>query len=704
MIAQIISYAGTGIGTPVEQLGLLLARPDWSSDLKVELQLPTDVARAPISTRESRRSFAQSARYSIQWRAYLDNAADATELRIFLTRLKGEMVAAPMWTDGVEIATNVAAQVGTIPTLDTPVRSGLEWIILANDNSAYEIVTVNSMDPTRITLSPWSTKAWPAGTMMFPLIFGRLSERPRAEAITDETLEVDLKVQENSPFARRLNPYAGSLPITGLGIPGFALTPIWNIAPHWSRPLDWTETDIAYYKLGFGRQEEQHVYPGDNRRGLEHEFGQSGREEIARVERFFVDRRAQVRPFFIPTFRGDLRLAQDVAALSTTVRIEPSEFTDPARAQQNGDPYIALIDEDGSVAPAKIGVNSTGVLTAVAPFAGAHPVETTKVSHLLYARFVENKLSWTYSAENEATTRLKFMELVREYLDPPVALPEPAYLIHFTYALPVPIYYAFTSYENSIRIPGIYHGTYTPAPFEFGSVKTGLKLDQEKLDLKSRPFPGNPLGLFFPFALDALLNLTILEVDVNNLAAEPVVRFYGEVWEVDPTYKATCLAFGNFFERKFPMFLLSRTDNYTIYSGPTRLNPATFQIAGTIEAMNGVDAYVFITSAAANAKAVDYFSGGYLDTTGPNPAEVERRSILKSEPSVGGVQLKLDRPLLKQVLGGPVAFYPGYDGTIEQCDTRFGNLINFGGHPYIPDTNPAVRAMKAKEVEGGKKG
>jgi hypothetical protein len=36
-------------------------------------------------------------------------------------------------------------------------------------------------------------------------------------------------------------------------------------------------------------------------------------------------------------------------------------------------------------------------------------------------------------------------------------------------------------------------------------------------------------------------------------------------------------------------------------------------------------------------------------------------------------------------------------------ETKFANRINFGGHPYIPNVNPAVKAIKEKPVPGGKK-
>src|SRR5215510_10246692 len=102
------------------------------------------------------------------------------------------------------------------------------------------------------------------------------------------------------------------------------------------------------------------------------------------------------------------------------------------------------------------------------------------------------------------TAKVKFMELPHEYTNPPAALPEFSYLSTFTENNVRTDRY--TSYENTITVPtGTYAGTYTPAPFSFDSVTTGLKLDQEKLDFKSFKFTGNPLNKMWPFALDGIM-------------------------------------------------------------------------------------------------------------------------------------------------------------------------------------------------------
>jgi hypothetical protein len=349
-----------------------------------------------------------------------------------------------------------------------------------------------------------------------------------------------------------------------------------------------------------------------------------------------------------------------------------------------------------------------------------HKAATTIVSHLLLARFAEPTLEWTYTTPYLGTTRIKFREVVMEYPNnivpvPPPPLPEPAFLFLFTeVGIRVD---RFTSYENTITIPQApppapvnpHAGTYTPAPFSFDTVKVGLKLDQEKLELKSWKFDGNPLNKMWPFALDGILNLEIIEVNVRpNDPTQPpfglVTRFYGDVWSIDSTYKAQLIPFGNLFDRKFPRFVLSVSDNNTAFSPPFVKTASAFVIHGTIHGtVSHTSQTLLVTSTAGHGKVSNYFAGGWLETgTGVNK---EKRGILFSAASgTTDVSLTIDRPLLKANANQPLDFYPGYDGSIEQCDTKFTNRENFGGHPYIPNVNPGVKAIKPKETAGGKKG
>jgi hypothetical protein len=736
MIARIITWQAT-------QVGLLVAPPEWGAGVKIELELPTDVSKMPITFAESRRSFAQSARYKMTWRSYLADAASATELRIFLTRVRSEPVLAPLWTDVCETTAATIAGATSFTLFDAPVRSGSNWLIAAPDFSAWEIVTVTGITGSAgnwtIALSPGAVNAWPIGTYFFPLMLGRLDKRPQPEQITDETLEVELAMKESSDFLYNVATTAVTLTTVGSNIPAFSALNLWDIAPNFSRPLDWTEMpDVFYQQVGFLRKEQLRDYQHKVPRGQELEFYQADRTSLAKIETFWRNSLATTLRFCIPTYRGDLRMLADTPGGTALIRCEKSFFSDPTRETQPGDPFICLIDSNNNVTPYQVTTTDLPTetdLTATVNVA-AFPAATTNLSALLLARFADATLTWDYTTPYLATARIKFIDLPAEYAGdylsnafidesgannfitedglnifiteassvlPPV-LPQPAYLFILTETGIQTSRY--TSYENTITIPsGTYAGTYTPAPFNFDKVKTTLKLDQEKMDIQSFKFVNNPLNKMWPFALDGILTIEIVEVDSQNPSSTTAIsRFYGDVWEIDSAYKTVAIPFGNLFDRKFPRFLLSVTDNYTQFSSLTQISATSFQYTGTLPAVIDYTSQVLaVTSATAYAQVQSFFAGGWLETgTG---ATFERRSIMESVPSgtANVVTLYLDRPLLKAVGGASLNFYPGYDGSIDQCDTKFSNRINFGGHPYIPNVNPTVKAIKPKKTSGGKK-
>jgi hypothetical protein len=628
--------------------------------------------------------------------------------------------------------------------VDLPARWGAGWIITDENFTSWEILAVSSLDLAlkQIHLPAGGvSQAYPKGTLLYPLIFGRLEERPKPEAITDEALEIEFKIKENSAFAVRLTPASSTLQTVGNHIPEFQTAYKWTVTPNHSRPLDWTEMpDVVYEHVGFLREDQQRVYDHRTPRGQELEFYQSDRTSIAQIEYFWRVHRATTLRFMIPTYRGDLRMLADTPTPShpTWIRCERSFFSNPGRLPQPGDPYVALINKNDFVTPYQLSSavdvqpDETRLVSTVS--VGAFTAKTTIISHLLLARFQENTLEWTYTTPYLGTTRIKFVELPHEYPrppqmpHPPPALKEPAYLFIFREgAIRTD---RFTSYENTLIVDQninagniTYKGTYVPAPFSFDSIKTNLKLDQEQLELKSWKFDGNPLNKMWPFALDAVLTVEIVEVDaVTPRSTTAHSRFFGDIWSVDSEYKATAIPYGNLFERKFPRFLLSVSDNYTVFSAPTGLAASAFKLSGTIHgAVSHTSQTLLVTSAAARTKVAyglasyapptrdppvppdDYYAGGWLETgTGVNK---EKRGILHSATASGSdITLSLDRPLLKAVANQSVDLYPGYDGSINILEYKFNKRENFGGHPYIPNVNPGVKAIQPQKTQGGKKG
>jgi uncharacterized phage protein (TIGR02218 family) len=384
-----------------------------------------------------------------------------------------------------------------------------------------------------------------------------------------------------------------------------------------------------------------------------------------------------------------------------TILVDPSDFSDPSRPSLPGDPYIALVTRD-AVTPLKIVKNQqTGVLFTLTETPVPPDPTATKISNLLMVRFAEAKLSWTYRTDAQAECKLKFIEQPDEYIAPQADLPEKAFCYLFTEQMPTPLLSRFTSYEDNVVIDG---DVFTPAPFSHGAIVKGIKLDEEKIEISSFDFSltSNPLRKLLEFSLEGILNLRVLEVNLSNPSAPPDVIFDGDAAGLDPKgkeWKATFRAFGQFFQRQFSRFYFQKICNVPVYSRKCGVVKANFLTASTLAAIATDGTYVEIANP---AKPAAYFNLGHFETgAGVN---YESRTIKSTTVSGPRLRLYFSKPLRKAVLNQAVNLYPGCDGSIDTCITRFNNQVNFRGFPYIPVKNPSANIGETHAQSGGKKG
>lgn len=703
-------------------LALCLAPPNWAQPIKIEIQAPvTDVTTA-LSRKETRSAFGVSARYSLEYTIDTADARQSTDLRLWLNRLRTEqLVAVPMWTDGVELSSPVNAGATVLAkTTINPVQSGAEWIILSAGASVYELVVVSGLTSGAITLAgSGATLNWPAGTMMFPLLFGRLLERPKFTADTDELASGTIKFGENSPYARRLNPYPGEIPVVGPGVPGFSGALLWDIQPDHTELIDHTELEALYSAIGLGREEQSFAHQQFVRRGVQMTFLQGDREGIAKVTRMFVNRRGPALNFMVPDFRGNLRLTQSVpvAGDPTRLPIEASRYTDSNYATEPGHAYIALVDPF-SVDPQHVAtIDGTGVhlSSAIALF---HDASSTKVSALLLARFAETELTWSYDTDGIATARIKFIEVPDEYsLGAAANPPERAKLYKFTEFVDVPVVRGYyTSYEQALTWSG---SVWQPAPFGHkaltGDTKLGDKVDLETWDFSqiAGVIAANPVRRILDGTLEGIMWCDIVEV--NALApddASAFIEIAGEVVKLDTTgkeWKCSLDPFGRFLDGPLPRFYRQKVCNVPLFSPKCAYGRPTmredFKSVGTIVAKTptSVDLAPVAGQPDPTAKAADYFAGGgWLE--GGTGLTFERRTIKRSEVIGGNLRLTFGRALLWPAIGDTLRLWPGCNGSIETCQNVFDNRSNGRMHPQIPVKNPSANIGEMQQSSGGKKG
>lgn len=118
---------------------------------------------------------------------------------------------------------------------------------------------------------------------------------------------------------------------------------------------------------------------------------------------------------------------------------------------------------------------------------------------------------------------------------------------------------------------------------------------------------------------------------------------------------------------------------HVLYSGPCGVNSSAFRVNASVLSVSTTTVNV----SGIGAYAADYFAGGYLEWE-YETGKFERRAIQSNTTSAVVISSRI------QLLAGGVTvrLYPGCNHTLSVCNSKFSNVVNFGGFPWIPQKNP----------------
>jgi hypothetical protein len=195
---------------------------------------------------------------------------------------------------------------------------------------------------------------------------------------------------------------------------------------------------------------------------------------------------------------------------------------------------------------------------------------------------------------------------------------------------------------------------------------------------------------------------------LSAIAYSPTVIFTGDVASVSlrgSVLNASCVPGGTVFDIRVPRFLVQPGCNHRLFSTGCGINQADWTFTATVRNAGTagwpftfeLESLARVTGPAPTYTA-DWFAGGWIVLAG------KRLPILRSTSPSGGIfTVTLSRdPHPFPVVGQTVNLFPGCDLRRETCAARFNNFANFGGHPFVPLSNPSLVKLSAAAA-GGKK-
>jgi len=212
---------------------------------------------------------------------------------------------------------------------------------------------------------------------------------------------------------------------------------------------------------------------------------------------------------------------------------------------------------------------------------------------------------------------------------------------------------------------------------------SGKNVATANLTIEAAPdFP--PAALFSVYPPSDVVNITIKRVHSGDMN-DPKVLWAGRVLSVawaNDVVKMTCQSLFTRLKQPGLRRLYGKSCPHLLYQqgeGQCNALAASFEVPVTISAVSGLE----VTSSGFAAFADGYFVGGKLSVE-TSPGIFEQRGI---QLHVGDTVTMTHR-LTNFVPGLTVKAYPGCDKKIQTCHTKFNNVVNFGGTPYVPIKNP----------------
>ena len=189
----------------------------------------------------------------------------------------------------------------------------------------------------------------------------------------------------------------------------------------------------------------------------------------------------------------------------------------------------------------------------------------------------------------------------------------------------------------------------------------------------------SPITLYV--AQNQVLPLWVKVTRLLNNLSEANIIFIGQIKRVTfkgLNAKADCVGFENYLNQPIPHFRYQPLCNWQVFDSLCAKPDTAFKIttSSTTISSNGL----VVTSPDFGLQSADYYTNGLLTFNG------DARMI--TEHIGNDLTIRFKMPYLCS--GCEVTAYAGCDRNIETCRDKFDNVVNFGGHPFIPLDNPVL--------------
>lgn len=179
---------------------------------------------------------------------------------------------------------------------------------------------------------------------------------------------------------------------------------------------------------------------------------------------------------------------------------------------------------------------------------------------------------------------------------------------------------------------------------------------------------------------DSMLRVKLYEDNGSTI----VVTWHGRLVSTESNGKHIVLNFESIFSslRNYGLRrVIQRSCNHTLFSTECGLLRSTYATGGTISVMGDLGDNRVLTVGNASSEVDDYFTYGTIVDASGNGRMIDSHtgSTIIMAKRCDAFETEFD-----ESGSVSVTLYPGCTKSRDVCHTKYDNVINFGGFPYLP--------------------
>lgn len=247
-------------------------------------------------------------------------------------------------------------------------------------------------------------------------------------------------------------------------------------------------------------------------------------------------------------------------------------------------------------------------------------------------------------------------------------------------------------YTSAPYVIGDSEGTFQPAAISASNITQTGELAKNGIKIKL-PRDNALAQIFLGFTPELPTTVTIFRAhnDPTLEVSDDAVYWKGRVAAAEAERDSVTLECEDIFTSMRRPGLRAKYQKgcrYALFSSGCGVDIDSYADAATVDSQNG---FVLTLSGDSNSNLseVNYYLGGIIKLS-----DGSMRYIVGHD----GNNITLISTFPSSVVGQSVTIYPGCAHTTTDCKTKFNNLENYGGFPYIPAKNPFRNSVEGSIV------